>query len=78
MNKNIRIALVDDHTLLRDALSMALQQVEDFQIVASLSSGEEIINQFRDVSPHVILMDIFLKGMTGIEATRWIKKETLQ
>lgn len=74
MNKNIRIALVDDHTLLRDALSMALQQVDDFQIVANFSSGEEIINQFRDVNPHIILMDIFLKGMTGIEATRWIKE----
>ena len=74
MNNNIRIALVDDHTLLRDALSMALQQVEGFQIVANFSSGEEVVNQFRDVNPHVILMDIFLKGMTGIEATRWIKE----
>src|SRR5687768_5557047 len=74
MNNNIRIALVDDHTLLRDALSMALQQVGDFQIVANFSSGEEIVNQFREVNPHVILMDIFLKGMTGIEATRWIKE----
>lgn len=74
MNNNIRIALVDDHTLLRDALSMALQQVDGFQIVANFSSGEEIVNQFRDVNPHVILMDIFLKGMTGIEATRWIKE----
>jgi DNA-binding NarL/FixJ family response regulator len=74
MNDKIRIALVDDHTLLRDALSMALQQVDDFQIVANFSSGEEIVNQFRDVNPHVILMDIFLKGMTGIEATRWIKE----
>jgi DNA-binding NarL/FixJ family response regulator len=74
MKNNIRIALVDDHTLMRDALSMALQQVDDFQVVASYSSGEEIVNQFRDVNPHVILMDIFLKGMTGIEATRWIKE----
>jgi DNA-binding NarL/FixJ family response regulator len=74
MNKNIRIALVDDHTLMRDALSMALQQIDDFQVVANFSSGEEIVNQFRDVNPHIILMDIFLKGMTGIEATRWIKE----
>jgi DNA-binding NarL/FixJ family response regulator len=74
MNTKIRIALVDDHTLLREALSMALQQVDDFQIVANFSSGEEIVNQFRDVNAHVILMDIFLKGMTGIEATRWIKE----
>jgi len=74
MNNTIRIVLVDDHTLLRDALSMALQQVDDFQIVANFASGEEVVNQFREVNPHVILMDIFLKGMTGIEATRWIKE----
>jgi DNA-binding NarL/FixJ family response regulator len=74
MNNTIRIVLVDDHTLLRDALSIALQQVDDFQIVANFASGEEVVNQFREVNPHVILMDIFLKGMTGIEATRWIKE----
>ena len=75
-NNNIRIALVDDHVLLRDALSLALQQIDDFQIVASVSSGEEMINQCRDVNPHVIIMDIFLKGISGIETTKWIKERT--
>jgi DNA-binding NarL/FixJ family response regulator len=75
-NNNIRIAMVDDHVLMRDALSMALQQIDDFQIVGTFSSGEEIVNQFRDVNPHVIIMDIFLKGMSGIEATKWIKERS--
>jgi len=78
MNKSerIKVALVDDHTLVRDALAQMLQQVDDIQIVGSVSSGEEIVNKFRAFNPDVILMDILMKGMTGIEATRWIKERT--
>ena len=71
----IKVALVDDHTLLRDALASMLQQVDDIQIIGSVSSGEEIINKVQSINPHVILMDIMMKGMTGIEATRWIKEQ---
>ncbi|GHN02183.1 DNA-binding response regulator [Cytophagales bacterium WSM2-2] len=70
----IKIALVDDHTLLRDGIAMMLQQVDDIQIVGSFSSGEEIVDQFSAVGADVILMDIMMKQMTGIEATRWIKE----
>ena len=70
----IKVALVDDHTLLRDALASMLQQIDDIQIVGSVSSGEEIINKVQALNPHVILMDIVMKGMSGIEATRWIKE----
>ncbi|GHN00807.1 DNA-binding response regulator [Cytophagales bacterium WSM2-2] len=51
-----------------------LQQVDEIQIVGSVSSGEEMINKLPTFNPDVILMDIMMKGMTGIEATRWIKK----
>ncbi len=70
----IKVVLVDDHSLLREALGVMLQQIDDIQIIGSVSSGEEIINKVQALNPHVILMDIMMKGMTGIEATRWIKE----
>jgi len=72
----IKVAVVDDHTLLRDALAHSLQQVDDIQVVGSLSSGEEIVNKFRLLNPDVVIMDIVMKGMTGIEATRWLKERS--
>ncbi len=70
----IKVLLVDDHTLMRDGVSSMLKEVDDFEIVGALSSGEEAVGSFRTFSPDVILMDIVMKGMTGIEATRWIKE----
>lgn len=72
---NIKVLLVDDHRLLRDGLSAMLADVEDMEIVGSLDSGEETIAQLTSIQPDVILMDILMKGMTGIEATRWIKEQ---
>ncbi len=73
-NEKIRIVLVDDHKLVRDGVASMLRPVDNFQIVATLESGEELVNQFRNLNADVIIMDIMLKGMTGIEATRWVKE----
>lgn len=70
----IKVLLVDDHTLMRDGVRAMLSQVDDIQIIGSLSSGEDAVNGFRALNPDVIIMDIIMKGMTGIEATRWIKE----
>lgn len=69
----IKIGLVDDHALVRDAVATMLQQMEDMEVIGTASSGEEMLNKFDDLNPDVILMDIMLPGMTGIEATKWIK-----
>lgn len=71
---NIRVLLVDDHSMLRDGLSAMLSGIEGIQVVGGLSSGEEAVDEFESFNPSVILMDIMMKGMTGIEATRWIKE----
>jgi DNA-binding NarL/FixJ family response regulator len=70
----IKIMLVDDHTLVRDALATMLHQVDDIQVVGSVASGEELLGKMKSINPDVVLMDIMLKGMTGIEASRWIKE----
>lgn len=72
--ERIKVLLVDDHTVVRDSIAIMLAQLDDIQIVGSLSSGEELISKMRDLNPDMIVMDIHMKGMTGIEATRWVKE----
>lgn len=71
----IKVLIVDDHRLLRDGLAAVLNQAEDIEIVGSVPSGEEAISIFSTLKPEVILMDIIMGGMTGIEATRWLKEQ---
>ncbi|HEX8038013.1 MAG TPA: response regulator transcription factor [Chryseosolibacter sp.] len=70
-----KVLIVDDHRLLRDGLTALLNEAEDIEIVGSVPSGEEAISIFPSLKPDVILMDIMMGGMTGIEATRWIKEQ---
>jgi len=72
--ERIKVLLVDDHTVVRDSIAIMLAQLDDIQIVGALSSGEELISKMRDLNPDMIIMDIHMKGMTGIEATRWVKE----
>ena len=72
---SIKVLIVDDHRLLRDGLAALLKQAPDIEIVGSVPSGEEAINIFPTLRPDVILMDIMMGGMTGIEATRWVKEQ---
>lgn len=74
-NQNqIKVAIVDDHLLVRDSIAVMLQPVDDIHVVGTATTGEEILSNLRALSPDVVLMDIVMKGMTGIEATRWIKE----
>src|SRR5688500_7029020 len=70
-----RVLIVDDHRLLRDGLAALLSQVDDIEIVGSVRSGEDAISIIPSARPNMILMDIMMGGMTGIEATRWIKEQ---
>ena len=69
----IRLFLVDDHLVVRSGLRMLLANEMDMEIVGEAGSGSEAIANAGTARPHVILMDIGLPDMTGIEAARTIK-----
>ncbi len=71
----IRVMLVDDHAVMRQGLSELLSDYPDIAITGEASDGEEAIQMARKLDPDVILMDISMPKMNGIEATRIIHKE---
>lgn len=73
MNK-IRVLIADDHRLMREGIEAMLSGVHEIEIVGLASSGEDAINLARSNRPNVVLMDILMPGMNGIEAARWIKE----
>jgi two-component system, NarL family, response regulator LiaR len=70
---SIRIIIADDHPLFRKAVRDTLEQQEDFEIVAEAQDGEEAVNRTLELVPDVIVMDISMPVVNGIEATRQIK-----
>ncbi|MCA9932579.1 MAG: response regulator transcription factor [Ardenticatenaceae bacterium] len=70
----IKLMLVDDHALVRSGIRMLLQAQSDMEIVAEVESGEEAVAKTQDLRPNVVLMDVEMPDMNGIEATRLIKE----
>lgn len=70
---NITIMLADDHPLLRQALRSVLEKKPDFEIVAEASDGEEAVRLAVELVPNVVIMDIGMPKLNGLEATRQIK-----
>src|SRR3954451_18307167 len=68
----IRILLADDHTMVRDGLRALLDRQADLEIVAEASDGRECVQRAEEHSPNVVMMDIAMPQMNGIEATRRI------
>ena len=75
--KKIKIALVDDHQLIREGIGALLTGIETIEVIASVSSGEDALNVAKENCPDLFLMDIVMKGISGIETTRWLKEQNL-
>ena len=66
----IKVLLVDDHELVRIGISRLLENADGIEVVAEADSGESAIEQVRKLNPDVILMDVSMPGIGGLEATR--------
>ncbi len=70
----IKVVLVDDHSMIRIGLKAYFDTLEDIQVVGEASSGEEAVSVVTKTHPDVILMDLVMNGMDGVEATLQVKK----
>ena len=73
MTDKIKVVLVDDHSMIRIGLKAYLDTLPDIQVVGEASSGEEAVQVVQDTRPDVVLMDLIMTGMDGVEATRQVK-----
>lgn len=70
MNKNISIILVDDHHLFRDGVKLVLSKTSEYSIIGEASDGSEFLELLEVMIPDLVLMDIAMSEMDGIEATK--------
>ena len=75
MTPKIRILIADDHTLLRNGICALLEDEQDMVIVGEASDGREAVRLAGQLKPNVVLMDIAMPLLNGLEATRQIKHE---
>jgi two-component system response regulator NreC len=69
---SIRIILADDHTIVRHGLSKLIQQQEDVEVIAQAGDGRSTVELTRELSPDMVIMDIGMPDLNGIDATRQI------
>lgn len=74
--RKITILIVDDHAVVREGLRAYLDTQPDFVVVAEAATGEEVVTKAMEYLPDVVLMDLVMSGMGGVEATRKVKDIT--
>lgn len=74
MTEPITVLLADDHNMVRIGLKAYFSTLEDIQVIAEAGTGEEAVQLVGQHTPDVVLMDLLMPGMGGIEATRQIRK----
>ncbi len=72
MKNRIRVLIADDHPLFRDGLRALLSSIPQTELVGEAANGEEVLRQAAKLRPDVILMDIQMPGLNGVDATRMI------
>lgn len=71
----IRILVCDDHTILRDGIRLLLDSQPDMQVIGEAGNGHEAVEKARTLKPDIILMDIAMPGLNGLEATKQIRHD---
>ena len=74
--ETIRVLIVDDHTVVRDGLASMLERQADITVVGQAGDGLEAVEKARELAPQVILMDLRMPEMDGVEAMRKIREDT--
>lgn len=73
-NKMIRIMIVDDQSLIRDGLAMLLNLRPELEVVGTAIDGDEVVDKVEKLQPEIILMDIRMPRINGVEGTRLIRE----
>ena len=73
--ERIKVLIADDHRVVREGLAAILRTKEDLEVVGEAQDGQEAVEKTRSLLPDVILMDVSMPRMGGVEATRIIKRE---
>ena len=71
----IRIIVADDHTIFRDSLCWMLELESDFEIVAQAGNGREVVELVADQNPDIVLLDLRMPGLDGLEALRQLRSQ---
>ena len=72
--QRVRVLIVDDHAILRQALCQLLEMEQEVEVVGDVSNGREAVAATEKLMPDVVLMDMVMPGLNGLEATRQIRK----
>jgi DNA-binding NarL/FixJ family response regulator len=74
-SKKIRILLVDDHMVIRMGLMTAVSDAADMEVVADVENGPDAIKAFRKHRPDIVILDLRMQGLSGIETLRMLREE---
>ena len=75
MTTKIRVIIADDHQIVRDGLRSLLEKEPDLEVIAAVEDGRATVRLVEELQPDVVIMDISMPGLNGIEATRKITRD---